>query len=551
MTRPRPDRPRHAAPLAAVLLLLAAAPRAAPAAEPPAEPTGAGAPGRTEPAEAAPPAPTSPEVKRIIYLPESARAQLRAELRSEMLEQARLEGWAAPGVVPDWVRRLKVKGDVRTRMERTLFSGGNGASGEFPDFAAINANKPFDLAGVDLANDRYLNVDRDRTRTRLRARLALDVDCWSGVTAHLRLAGGDGSSPVSTNQTLGGFTKQDVWIDRASIRIDGITPAGGGVALEVGHFENPFLRTDLVWDEDVNLDGAALRAELPTGLGLRPFLVAGAFPVFTTAFAFPSERAAKFKSLDKWLLAGQLGTGWRPAPGVRLQLGAAYYHYLNVEGRLSGPCDTHLKDVSCDTDHSRPAFAQKGNTYQVLRSPSAAALAAEAAGLVPRYQYFGLATPFRVLAVTARAELDVGAGLRATAEGEFARNLAFSRSAVEGRALNNRGAQTCVELSCTDRFAGGDRGYQGRIALGSARQAERGDWNAALTYRYLESDAVVDAFTDSDFGAGGTNLEGYGASAAVAIGHGTWIGARWLSADAIVGAPYRADVLQVDLWTRF
>ena len=73
----------------------------------------------------------------------------------------------------------------------------------------------------------------------------------------------------------------------------------------------------------------------------------------------------------------------------------------------------------------------------------------------------------------------------------------------------------------------------------------------SLAYRHVESDAVVDAFNDSDFGLGGTNLEGYLVSGALAIGKGVWAGARWLSADNIVGPTFEVDVLQVDFSARF
>ena len=44
-----------------------------------------------------------------------------------------------------------------------------------------------------------------------------------------------------------------------------------------------------------------------------------------------------------------------------------------------------------------------------------------------------------------------------------------------------------------------------------------GDWQAAVGYRYVESDAVVDGFTDSDFGGGGTNVQGFTIGGNVAL----------------------------------
>ena len=62
---------------------------------------------------------------------------------------------------------------------------------------------------------------------------------------------------------------------------------------------------------------------------------------------------------------------------------------------------------------------------------------------------------------------------------------------------------------------------------------------------------MVDAFTDPDFGLGGTNLQGYVLAAGFAVADRVWTTARWLSADEIVGPHYRVDVLLLDLQARF
>ena len=77
------------------------------------------------------------------------------------------------------------------------------------------------------------------------------------------------------------------------------------------------------------------------------------------------------------------------------------------------------------------------------------------------------------------------------------------------------------------------------------------DWYAGINYRYLESDATVDAFNDSDFGGGGTNLKGYTVFASLAITRRVWLGARWMSANEIGGPTLRTDVFQFDLNAKF
>jgi hypothetical protein len=495
-------------------------------------------------------------VRRVIFLPESYRTELIEQLRREVMEQAKADGWAAPGRVPSWLSRLKLSGDVRGRVERSLYGGANANQGEFPDFNAINNNKPFDVNFVDVANERYLNVDQDRTRPRLRVRLALEASLGSGFSLRTRIATGDSGAPVSTNQTVGTFySKYPLWLDQAWISWRLVTQ-DAGLALQVGRMENPFLSTDLIWNNNLNFDGLTARGIW--GLWwLRNALVVGAFPLYTTPVAWPAEQPAKFGSHDKWLYAAQLVSTLPVDQDTTVSLGVAYYQFQGVEGRRSGPCDTHLKDISCDTDDSRPVYAQRGNTYMSLRTPSLAALAAEAAGLVPRYEYFGLASRFAVLAVTGKFAATVTPALKVAVDAEYVNNLALETSRVQGQALNN--LAPCVTVPATggtttldcSRWAGRGDGYTARLSVGTPIQDKQGSWSVGVGYRRVGSDAVVDGLNDADFGLGGTNLEGYTAAASYAVGDGTTLGVRWFSADSLAGPTFQVDVLQVDLVSRF
>ncbi len=227
------------------------------------------------------PAASSPDPDAAFVLPESLKAELREEIKRDVLEQARREGWAAPSLVAEWMRRFKLGADVRGRYHRAIFGAGNDNTGAFPDFNAINTGKPFDVSlnPVDTSADRFLNVDQSRTRPRLRARLGVDVDVGQGFTAGLRLGSGESSAPVSNNQTLGAsggmFSKYSFWLDRAYLKFD---PRGGAlssIAVLIGRFDNPFFGTDLLWWDDLAFDGAALTARGAVGGGLTPFPLGG------------------------------------------------------------------------------------------------------------------------------------------------------------------------------------------------------------------------------------------------------------------------------------
>ena len=97
--------------------------------------------------------------------------------------------------------------------------------------------------------------------------------------------------------------------------------------------------------------------------------------------------------------------------------------------------------------------------------------------------------------------------------GEFVKNMAFNRAAINSVAVNNRTG------GGSGSFAGGDTAWYMGVNVGKPYSLfnQRGDWNMGVGYRYVESDSVVDGFTDSNFGGGGTNMKGYTLSAAVTI----------------------------------
>ena len=81
--------------------------------------------------------------------------------------------------------------------------------------------------------------------------------------------------------------------------------------------------------------------------------------------------------------------------------------------------------------------------------------------------------------------------------------------------------------------------------------AQFNDWQLSLAYRYLEADATVDAFTDSDFHLGGTNNKGFILGAQYGLGKNTWLSARWMSSNEISGLPLAVDVLQLYFNAKF
>jgi hypothetical protein len=511
-----------------------------------------------------------PGTKRVTYVPEIVKKELRDEIRQEVMEKAEKENWASPGKYPEWAERIHVYGDMRVRYQTDFFPKGNDP-GAAVNYNAINTGSPYNVLTTGTNGNLYfwptLDTDQNRNGAKLRARLGVDVDLFSGFTAGVRMGTGDNTSPVSFNATLGGsggdFSKYWIWLDRGFIKYN----AWDELTLQAGRFDNPFFEaTDLVYYRDLGFDGFAGQFKYQVAPGYTPFVVAGAFPIFNTdinsgsSLNFNNVNAAvgKAPSQDRWMFGGQVGTNVRPVPEVDFTFGTAYYDFMNVQGRLSDPCYVATTQDFCDTDLFRPMFAQRGNTYMALRNIIPQYDSGN--NLFPQYQYFGLASGFRDLVVSARLDLGHFDPVHVILDGEYVNNLAWNWADINAKVQNNplptAATAGCVSTSSTPcttagNYTGGNQGWLARLTVGNREVKELGDWNAFVGYKWLESDAVMDGFTDPDFGLGGTNLKGYFIGGNVAVGQNVWLTARWMSATQIAGAPYAVDVFQFDLNARF
>jgi hypothetical protein len=519
----------------------------------------AAAPTPAAPALAAvPPGGVSGDTQTIPYIPMTVRNQIKAELRAELATQATTEGWARPGEVAEWTRRLTLSGDIRVRGEGVFMDEGN-FDLAFPNFGAINAGAGYDISPANPNAAPFLNTTEDRQSARVRARLSLIAQIDDGIAAEVRIATGNDRSPVSTNQTLGAdgeFGKYAIWLDRANIRLT----ASEGIDLVFGRFANPFWTSDILFDDDLNFDGAAVELRSPLGDRLTVFGSFGAFPIFNTDFNFGSNEAGAYASKDKYLLATQAGATFAISDTSALQLAAGYFRFENVQGETSSPCFFD-QDV-CDTDATRPQFMQLGNSLFPIRDVIPDPL--DPVGS-PEVQYYGLASQYEILGVHGRLDYSGFGDIGVRLEVDYVRNLGFDRSLVEARAINNLGPGTEVPNPNQDNdpdtdddttynpgpWDGGDTGWMASLTAGKPELAELGDWRVSVGYRWVESDAVLDALADSDFHFGGTNAKGWTVGGGYALGRNTSIGARWLSSDSITGIPYSNDIVQFDLATKF
>jgi hypothetical protein len=498
-------------------------------AAPPVAPTALGPKAAKPPEE-----PVPPGTVRVTYVPRIVRDQIAEQVRSDLLLAAKNGGWAQPDQTSAAPDRFHFFGDLRLRGELDRLPDSNAP--QFPDFATIDSGSPYDITGAS-GFVPLLDTTHDRSRVRLRARVGVDAQIDDGISAEIRIASGNDASPVSANQTLGQngpFAKYAVWLDRAFVKaapVDWLTAYAGRMS-------NPYWTTDLIYYDDLAFDGFAASATPRFGKDWKGFFTAGAFPVFNTAFNFGSTSVdSSYASENAWLFALQAGGEWRASEQISTKFAAGYFSYSDISGKISSPCTIVFSSDTCDTDATRTLFPGTGNTMIPLRN----LVLASPTSTQP--QYFGLASPFRIVDLHGRVDLANFKPVIVSFETEFAVNVAFDRNRAVALGFNNFGASGLPDV--------GNKAWMVKVNVGTPEIAARWDWNVSLAYKYLESDSVLASLNDPDFHLGGTNAKGFILAGNLGVARNTWFTARWLSSTQVSGSPYEVDVFQADLNVRF
>lgn len=458
---------------------------------------------------------------RVPYIPQVIRDQIAAQVSEEVrpqvtedvVKQAKGDSWGMAAALPEWARNIRLQGDVRFRAEGDWMPADN-AQGFYVDFGRVNSAGGIGKAGATA----LLNTTEDRRRLVGRLRFGAVADLASSLKAEFRLASGSASNPVSTNQTLGTWGQRwTLGVDRAGIAWTPLSASHKfGLDVRAGRFENPFASgSELVWDSDLSFDGvsAGWRWNRLKSSDLRPSRW-----LFATVAAMPLQEV-ELSDRDKWLLGGQLGAERLLQPNTLLRLAAGYYDFIHVTGRLNAP-DSQLLDFTA------PSYLTKGNTLFDIRNDTDTGT-----------NLYALAGKYRL--ITGLLQLDVGfdSGRHLVLSGEYVKNIGWKTGDVLARTGAAVDART--------------QGYDVNIAYGQPDVRAFGQWRATVGYRYLQRDAVLDSFTDSDFHLGGTDAKGYSLQLDFGLTKSAFARMRYLSANEIDGAPLGIDVLQLDIIGRF
>jgi hypothetical protein len=475
---------------------------------------------------------------RVTYVPDFVKDEIRQEVRHELRDdvvrevkaQARVEKWGVPAALPDWINRIHWSGDLRLRFEDQLFGSDNVAESYY-DWPRINRSGGLNAPGLDP----FRNTTIDRIRYRMRLRLGMDADIGDGLKAGLRLATSNDRSPISINQTLGQNGQQyELALDRAFLQYDYIDGKGyHWLNLFGGRFANPFLSSDNLYDQDMSFEGFSGTVHLPLGSGQQAHKtpppagrqqinmgLSNPNEVYMTLGFFPMQEV-ELSSSDKWMWGGQTGFDWVFMDDVRIRTGISYYDYDNIQA-LPNALGSRRNDWSA------PQFFTKGNS--LARISNDGDISVE-----PRL--VGLASDFNIVDAMVNLDYRAMGTTHVMLTGNYSHNLGFDQT----RILRRTGENISPRVNA----------WQVRLDVGHPEMRKFADWNIWLAYKYIERDAVLDAYTDSNFHLSGTDAKGWFLSGSYGLATNTWLNVRWLSSKAIDGPVFDADVLLVDLNSRF
>jgi len=479
-------------------------------------------------AEAQVPATPGTGVVRVPYVPEfvkdEIRAEVREELRAEVTEdvvaRAREEKWGTPDALPAWLSRISLDGDFRLRWAGLYQDSGNEPA--IPNFQAINRAGGFLAAGENA----FLNTTEDTNRGQLRLRLGLAAELSDELKVVTRLATGNDTDPTTRNQRLGDYNRAfDLFVDLAYAQWrPGALGGDHQLTLRGGRLPNPYDSTSLLFDDDLTFDG------LTAGYRGTPFDGGPVLVGNLGGYALLAEAPNLIDggTNDKYWWGLQLGLEFALAPDWNLGVYGAWYDFIDVTGRRNEPNST-------SRNWTAPAFIAKGNTVFDISNDDNV-----------NTQLYALASEFELLNAMVKLGYSGFDPVHVNWFFDWVENRGFSAGDVSAR----------VGEPVSKR----NSGWFTQLEVGYPEVRARGEWQVFGGYKYLQRDAVLDSFTDSNFHAGGTDAQGWLAGILFGVAPNAWMRARWLSADEIDGAPagfgapfapFAVDVLQVDFNAKF
>ena len=445
--------------------------------------------------KAEPPAPTLSDVVELLRAQGQEIESLRAELRDQKEVTARLEAkLSAAGSEPI------VAGADLPVISSPVTSSTAGSSAAPADLAqkvsqletsVENSRNDFDkrlksLGPFVFSGDFRLraeptfggpaNKSQDQLRERFRLRFNAEARLNDQINGGFSLASGDLNNPISTNQTTGqDTTRKPIEIDRAYATyrphwLPNLTLTGG-------KFAYPWFNTELVWDKDINPEGAAetlaFNVETPV---LKKFILVG----FQLPFAETKRTATTNQSVYSTMVYGeQLQTFWQLSSRVRLSAYTGFYDWKNADAVALAVT------VANGASPANGLLALSSNGLQNSIATVTTSNAITGAKTIASAQF---ASKFGIL--DSLAQIDV----RTSSErwpvnfvGDFSENTRACEN------VPNILAGAVFSAPCDPH---GRHGYWLEANVG--RTLKKGDWQFSYTRFMIQREAVVGAFNYSE-----------------------------------------------------
>ena len=340
---------------------------------------------------------------------------------------------------------------------------------------------PFAFSGdVRLRAEPTFGGPRDRSQDRFRERIRLRFNAEAQLNDQLKggfsFASGDLNNPISTNQTANQYTtRKPLAIDRAYATYN----PGWFRPLTVtgGKFAYPWFNTELVWDKDLNPEGAGetLAFNVKTPI-LKKFSIVG----FQLPFAENKRTAVNDKSFYNTMVYGeQLQTIWQLGSKIKVSAYASFYDWkyadsiaLSVATANNASPDNGLLALNSNGLQNSIATVTTTNVVTGAKTIASAQFASKF-GILDSLAQFDIRTPYERWPVI------------------FVGDLAQNTRACEN--LRNIPVAAVFSAPC-DTHARHAYWLEGRIG----RTDRKGDWQFGYTRMVIEREAIIGAFNYSE-----------------------------------------------------
>jgi len=412
--------------------------------------------------------------------------KVRAESEAIRTNMPSMPAESSKWKISDVIKNVELYGDIRLRYEHRQAN-----------------TPPGDRIGLD--------------RGRAAVRLGLRGEAFDHFYFGLRLE--TSSNPRSTWVTFGGsspapFGKSGFGVNVGQAYL-GWRPTSW-LDITAGKMPNPLYRSSMVWDSDLNPEGAAERFKYTAGkadffANLGQFLYQDNNPDYISGSLVPYVSTRTSSSTDTtFLLAWQGGVNYRFTTNTSLKVGPALYQYI---GLVKTPSGNGIGD----------AFIGEGAYGGPLSAAPIDGLTSEG-GI--SYNQIGV-NDLLVLTIPVEFNFRLG-GLSARVFGDYAYNFEGGNRAEA--AVQALAAQSAVNLSSPPLLdygaqrndvqayqAGFALASKGALGLTSGSVCRKHAWEVRTYWQHVEQYALDPNLLDSDFFEGRGNLQGIYAAAAYGL----------------------------------